>query len=72
MGQVDADKQEEFPVVVGADAVVEPETMMVEAPNALVTGRAMLCRSICPLVADDATENFLCHHACIRALLAFL
>ena len=72
MSQVDADEQEEFTVVVEADAIVEPETVMVEAPNALVAGRAMLCRSICPLVADDATENFLRHHACVRTLLTFL
>ena len=72
MCQVDADEQEELPVVVEADAIVEPETVMVEAPNALIAGRAMLCRSICPLVADDATENFLRHHACVCTLLTFL
>ena len=71
MDAVYRDQNEEFPVVVCSDAIIEPKTVMVKALNTFVALSTMLCRGIGPLFTDDTGENFLSHLAEIGALFAF-
>ena len=58
MDRIDAYKGKELLVVPGADAVIEPEAVVIEAFNALVARSAVLGRWMHPLRADLAVENF--------------
>lgn len=54
MGQVKSDKDNEFAIVASADAIVKPETVMVESFDTLVALATVLGRGIDPLIADGA------------------
>ena len=59
MGCVNADQSEEFFVVSETYAIIEPETVMIEVFDTLVTLTAMLRRKVNPLDTDFAIEHFL-------------
>ena len=59
MEEIEADEEKEFLVIVLADTVVQPETVMVEASNALIAGSAVFCRCVGPFLADSAAVDFL-------------
>ena len=59
MGHISTDQKEKLSVVIGADTVVQPEAVMIESINTLVTRCTVFRRSVCPFGTNNATEDFL-------------